>query len=103
MYFDGGARSATNADLAVPFGLDRCLVVSPLPSDTPMVGEATMRVLAEEVRRLRSAGVLVAEIVPGQLEAEAFGWDLLNLSKMAAGIDAGIERGKRAAQSLTYS
>lgn len=95
VYFDGGARSATNADLVRDLGVDRCLVVSPLPADAPMVGEATRRVLNEEVAALRAEGIAVAVMVPGDLEAAAFGWDLLNLANIKPAIDAGYARGKR--------
>ena len=94
VYFDGGARSATNADLAASCGLDRCLVASPIPLDTPMVGEATARVLDVEVRSLREAGIRVATLLPSELEAKAFGWNLLDVTRTLAAVEAGIERGR---------
>jgi NTE family protein len=99
-FVDGGARSATNADVLLQFEVDRALVASPVPSDTPMVGEAIDRVLEHECRRLREAGIEVNIITPTELEREAFGFDLLNLTKMAAAIEAGRERGLQESRRL---
>ena len=100
LHVDGGARSATNADVLARFGLSRALAISPIPEDTPMVGEATRRVLDEECRRLSEAGIGVATVLPGELEHEAFGFDLIDVAKIPAAIEAGRERGRREAGRL---
>lgn len=100
-YFDGGARSATNADLVIGSGTDHCLIASPIPDDTPMVGEATRRVLNEEIRMLQHQGIAVATIAPGDLEAGAFGWDLLSPGNIEPALEAGLARGRLEAGSLS--
>ena len=55
LYFDGGARSPTNADLATAFGLDRCLVVSAVAPGAPLMGPASVRVLRQEVPKSSAA------------------------------------------------
>jgi NTE family protein len=101
-HIDGGARSATNADALFQFGVDRALIVSPVPGDAPMVGPAIERVLEEECRRLRAASVEVQVILPTGLERKAFGFDLLNLSLIARAIEAGRERGRIEARRLGH-
>jgi NTE family protein len=93
-YIDGGARSATNADLLERFTVERCIVVSPILAEAPMVGEATARVLQSEATRLTAKGIAVSLVLPTQIEAEAFGFDLLDLNKVNAAIDAGRKRGR---------
>src|SRR5439155_824408 len=100
LHVDGGARSATNADVLARFAVSRALAISPIPEDTPMVGEATRRVLDEECRRLSEAGIGVATVLPGELEHEAFGFDLIDVAKIPAAIEAGRERGRREAARL---
>jgi NTE family protein len=99
-FVDGGARSATNADLVDRFRVERCLAVSPIVADAPMVGEATARVLEEEATRLRAKGIAVSMLLPTELEADAFGFDLLDLTKVDAAIEAGRARGRLEADRL---
>jgi NTE family protein len=102
LYVDGGARSPTNADLARAFGLDRCLVLSPVTTDTPLVGEAAARVLETEVHTLRTEGIAVAVLTPGETERTAFGSNLLDRSKLRDVIRVGIERGRRDGTNLAF-
>jgi NTE family protein len=91
-YIDGGARSATNADLVAGFGVERCIVASPVVRSAPMVGEATHRVVEAEAEHLRAKGVHVTLLVPTDIEMDAFGYDLLSMDKVEAAIKAGRKR-----------
>ena len=95
-----GARSATNADLLEQFDVQRCIAATPIVADTPIVGEATGRVLEEEARRLRAQGMAVSVVQASDIEAEAFGFDLLDLGNVAIAIEAGRERGRQEADRL---
>jgi len=99
-FVDGGARSATNADLVDRFNVERCVAVSPIVADAPMVGAATARVLAEEATRLRASGIEVSLLLPTEIEADAFGFDLLDLTKVDAAVEAGRKRGRLEADRL---
>jgi hypothetical protein len=57
-------------------------------------------VLQEEVRRLNAEGIAVSLVLPTEIEAEAFGFDLLDLSKVDAAMEAGRKRGRLAADRL---
>jgi NTE family protein len=100
MYVDGGARSATNADLVARFDVAQVIVASPIVPDTPIVGSAISRVLDAEIRELRSRGIEVSSVQASEIEADAFGFDLLNLANVPAAIEAGRERGRREGNRL---
>jgi NTE family protein len=93
-FMDGGARSPTNADLLAPFDVDRCLVISPVAEDTPLVGAATVRVLGHETRLLEASGISTHVLVAGETETQAFDHDLLNLATVDVAIEVGIRRGR---------
>lgn len=99
-FMDGGARSPTNADLLLDLSADTALVVTPVPRDTPIIGDATYRMLDAEVGSLKANGVDVAVIRPTEREAAAFGFDLLNTSKVREAIDAGAATGGVVADEL---
>lgn len=99
-FVDGGARSSTNADTLVGLDVDRALVIVPVPADTPLIGEATQRVLAEELRRLRAADIRVRVVAAGSDDGDAFGPNLLDLSATEPAIEAGFDRGRREATEL---
>jgi hypothetical protein len=71
----------------------------PIVGETPIVGAATGRVLDEEMRRLD--GVETAVVRASNIEAEAFGFDLLNMAKVSTAVDAGRVRAAREAERLT--
>lgn len=99
-YMDGGARSATNADVLIGQGVDRAIVASPVPADTPMIGSAVQRVLQEEGRRLSAAGIRFETVLPIDVEKDAFGYDLINHSRIRAAIEAGRTRAHSEATRL---
>ncbi|SEM35129.1 patatin-like phospholipase family protein [Streptacidiphilus jiangxiensis] len=86
-YVDGGARSATNADLAV--GHRRVLVLAPLPLP-PLEDEA------ELLRRDASVQVLA----PDEASVAAFGVNPLDPSTRPAAAAAGLAQGRRLAGSV---
>jgi NTE family protein len=92
VYMDGGARSATNADVIVGHGMSRVIVASPVSPEVPLIGPAVARVLAEECRRLAEAGIRFKTVLPTEIENAAFGHDLLNYSKVGSAIEAGTRR-----------
>ena len=93
LYIDGGARSPTNADLLVGQDVERALIVSPIPKDTPIMGEAVHHVLGEEIRRLETVGIAAETILPAELERDGFGFDLFDPSKIPTAIEVGCTRG----------
>ena len=95
-----GARALLRESRVDRFGVERCVAVSPIVADAPMVGEATARVLEEEATRLRAQGIAVSMLLPTDLEADAFGFDLLDLTKVDAAIEAGLVRGRLEADRL---
>jgi NTE family protein len=99
-YIDGGARSDTNADLLAGLDLARAIIVSPIPRTAKLIGEGVHRLLQEEMRRLRTSGVDPESMLPTEIEDDAFGADLFNLTKVPAAIEAGRRRGEKEAGRL---
>ena len=101
LYIDGGARSDTNADLLAGLDLARAIIVSPVPRTAKLVGDGLHRLLQEEMRRLHMSGVDPESILPTQIEDDAFGADLFNLTKVPGAIEAGRRRGEKEAGRLS--
>lgn len=99
-YMDAGARSATNADQLIGHGVTKGIVASPVPPDTPMIGSGVQRVLQDETRRLSEAGIRFETVLPTDVEKDAFGYDLINHSKIGAAIEAGRTRARSEASRL---
>ena len=89
-YIDGGAWSATSADVLAAQGLDEVIVVAPMVSfenDEPdsllsrlerrWRGSVTRRCLAE-VDELEAAGVQVTVLGPGREDLEAMGGNIMD-------------------------
>ena len=89
-YVDGGAWSATSADVLVGHGLDEVYVVAPMVSfetDEPdsllsrlerrWRGSVTRR-CASEVEELREAGATVTVLGPGREDLEAMGGNIMD-------------------------
>lgn len=94
LYMDGGARSATNADTLIGHRITNAIIASPVPPDVPLIGPAVRRVLAEECLRLSEAGIRFETVLPTEVEKAAFGYDLLNHSKIGSAIVAGKTRAR---------
>ncbi|MFJ4653670.1 patatin-like phospholipase family protein [Nocardia sp. NPDC088792] len=96
-YIDGGYRRNENADLAA--GYERVLVLSPLGGRTRHPSEWGMQ-LAAQVDELRAGGSRVETILPNTDSLNAFGTDLMDLSRRAPSARAGYEQGKAVAEQL---
>ncbi len=97
-YIDGGYRSnADNADLADGYG--RVLVLSPFGgrSRTPVVWGTH---LATQIDELRASGSLVETIFPCTAALEAFGANMMDVSRRPLSARAGYNQGKAMAGQL---
>ena len=98
-YIDGGyRRSSENADLAAGYG--RVLVLSPLGGRTRLPLEWGMQ-LAAQVDELRAGGSRVETILPDTEALDAFGSNLMDVSRRAPGARAGYDQGRAMAGQLT--
>lgn len=96
-YIDGGYRRNENADLAV--GYERVLVLSPFGGRTRHPLEWRMQ-LAAQIEELRAGGSRVETILPDAASLDAFGDDMMDLSRRPASARAGYEQGKADALRL---
>jgi NTE family protein len=96
-YIDGGMRSATNADMAR--GHARTLVIA-LRLGAGAFAERMMKPLEREMQLIRDDGGEVELIVPDDASAESFGGNLMNPRHRPAAAKAGLEQGRRIADSL---
>ena len=98
-YIDGGyRRSSENADLAVGYG--RVLVLSPLGGRTRAPLDWGMQ-LAVQVDELRAGGSRVETIVPDSNSREAFGDNMMDLSRRTPAARAGYAQGGALAGQLS--
>jgi NTE family protein len=98
-YIDGGyRRSSENADLAAGYG--RVLVLSPLGgrSRAPL---AWGMHLAAQVDELRDLGSRVEAILPDSDSRDAFGDNLMDLSRRRPAAQAGYDQGRALVGQLT--
>jgi NTE family protein len=96
-YIDGGYRSNENADLAS--GYERVLVLSPLGGRTRVPLEWGTH-LAAQADELRAHGSRVETILPDRGSLDAFGGNLMDLSRRAPAAQAGYDQGKALAEQL---
>jgi len=98
-YIDGGyRRSSENADLAAGYG--RVLVLSPLGGRSRAPLEWGMH-LAAQVDELRAHGSRVESILPDSSSRDAFGTNLMDLSKRPPAARAGYDQARSLADHLT--
>jgi NTE family protein len=98
-YIDGGyRRSSENADLAAGYG--RVLVLSPLSGRSRAPLEWGMH-LAVQVDELRALGSRVETVLPDGDSLDAFGSNLMDLSRRVPAARAGYEQGRGLAKQLT--
>lgn len=93
-YVDGGARSATNADVAA--GFERVLVIACSPEGPSPLGPWLDRAVAD----LRAAGSQVEVIVADEASRQAFGADSLALSSQRPSAEAGRTQAQREAERI---
>jgi len=97
-YVDGGyRRSSENADLAS--GYARVLVLSPLGGRSRAPLGWGMH-LAAQLEELRAGGSRVEAILPDGRALDAFGSNLMDLSRRAPAAEAGYEQGTALAEQL---
>jgi NTE family protein len=97
-YLDGGyRRSSENADLAAGYG--RVLVLSPFGGRSRAPEEWGMA-LAAQAEELRAGGSRVEAILPDGRSLEAFGDDMMDLSRRAPAARAGYDLGSALAGPL---
>jgi NTE family protein len=83
-YLDGGAFSATNADLLADFDLDVVIVVSPMTGDdrrtsvSRLVRRSCRRTLDDEIRSLRHHGLPTVVIEPGRSVTRHMSMDFMS-------------------------
>jgi NTE family protein len=96
---DGGyRRSSENADLAA--GCERVLVLSPFGGRARAPLDWGVH-LAAQVDDLRAGGSRVETILPDAAALEAFGDNMMDLSRRAAAARAGADHGRALAGQLT--
>ena len=93
-HYDGGLRSATNADVAT--GYERVLVVACGPEGPSPLGPW----LDIAVEALRAAGSSVEVVVADSASQRAFGTNSLSLSTQAPSADAGLAQGRTVAEGI---
>ncbi len=96
-YIDGGYRRNENADLAAGYG--RVLVLSPLGGRTRTPLEWGMQ-LAAQADELRARGSRVEAILPDSDSLDAFGVNLMDLSRRPPAARAGYNQGRAIAGQL---
>ena len=107
-YIDGGAWSATSADVLAAQGLDEVIVVAPMVSfenDEPdsllsrlerrWRGSVTRRCLAE-VDELEAAGVQVTVLGPGREDLEAMGGNIMDGRRRLQGLATSLRTSRSA-------
>jgi NTE family protein len=88
-YLDGGAISATNADVLAHSDLDLVIVSSPMtgharrPSLSHMVRRSCRRTLDAEIRRLRRHGIPTVVVEPGPTVTRYMSMDFMSESASA--------------------
>ncbi|HEV7584941.1 MAG TPA: patatin-like phospholipase family protein [Solirubrobacteraceae bacterium] len=101
-YLDGGAWSPTNLDTAVVKRGDRVLGLNPTGSLRPTIGSlvgafgpVSRGIAATEALVLRDRGAAVTAINPDEASSAAMGMNLMNPTRRAAVIEAGLAQGRR--------
>ena len=98
-FIDGGyRRSSENADLAAGYG--RVLVLSPFGGRSRAPVDWGMH-LAAQVDELRARGSRVETILPDGNSRDAFGDDMMDLSRRTPAARAGYDQGSARAGQLT--
>ena len=98
---DGALASATNADL-LPSNIDRALVISATPEDSPAPSLQARwnAALVDEVATLEERGVRVVVIRASTAARRAMGDDLMSVSGSREAVTVGREQGRRARAAM---
>ena len=87
--YDGGIRSATNFDLAE--GFERVIAVAVIPAGAAAFMAAR---IDPELALVRRSGSHVELITPDAASLDVFGPNLMDASRQAAALDAGVKQGR---------
>lgn len=98
-YYDGGLRSATNADLAGDAEVVVLISVMPTSALAPR-GATAANPLDAEIAQLRSQGARVELIVADAASREAFGPNLMDARRRIGALEAGVAQGRQLAEQL---
>lgn len=111
-YVDGGACSATSADLLAKLELDEVYVVAPMASfelDCPssplarierQLRRATTRRLHREVAKLRAAGTAVTMLAPGPDDLKVIGANMMDPRRREEVFETSMKTSRAALQSF---
>lgn len=88
-YIDGGMRSATNFDLAE--GYERVIAVAVIPPGAAAFMAAR---IDPELAQLRRSGSHVELITPDAASLDVFGPNLMDASRQAVALEAGVKQGR---------
>lgn len=94
-YMDGGARSASNADMAAGHDIVVVILVQP-PGAPPWMAQS----LAEEVESLKAGGSTVVTITPDETSGATFGGNLMDFTRDVVVARAGLAQGQSQAEIL---
>jgi NTE family protein len=101
-YYDGGLRSASNADLAA--GADTVVLISLIGGDTASTdprAEQARRRIESEIAALREAGAHAIEVIaPDAAARDAFGVNLMDASRNPPAAEHGLRQGREAAARI---
>jgi NTE family protein len=97
-YMDGGARSATNADLAR--GCNTAIVLAPTAGINHPLAKLSVARLDRELQILRDSGCKVAVIIPDPASVEAFERSGAGERRNAAVLGAGRTEGRNKAGEI---
>lgn len=97
-YIDGGVRSGTNADLAREHAI--VIIIAPIGTPTQSIGALARRQIEAEVASLRETGSIVDILLPDTAALTAFGPNLMDATRRAIVVEAGIQQGRAEALRL---
>ena len=97
-YMDGGARSATNADLAR--GCKTAIVLAPTVGPEDALAKVSVERLHHELDILSGSHCKAALIAPDPASLKAFGGTLGNSSRAGAALEAGRAQGRDSAANI---
>ena len=85
-------RSGTNADLAREHAI--VIIIAPIGSPTQNIGALARRQIEAEVASLRETGSIVDILLPDTAALTAFGPNLMDATRRAIVVEAGIQQGR---------
>jgi NTE family protein len=100
-YTDGGVRSGTSADLALPHTPDVALIVAALGAGDRGIHQVCRRQAEDERAQLVAAGVAVTVIFMDDASMAAGGANFMDASTRGPAAEAGCAQGRRIAATLT--